>query len=147
MTKCSTKPWRISRSNYNGGTPAHSLIGANSLGAIATRLSTARCRVYNSSLNVCVDRASLYVYPDVTVVCGKFQYADDRKYTVANPNLIIEVLSPTTLDYNLGPKARMYWKIASLTDLLFIDQEKVRIEYWLVHVECGGSAVRSLSPA
>jgi|ERR1035441_1105071 Uma2 family endonuclease len=112
------------------GTPAHSLIGANTIVAIATRLSTDRCKVYSSSLRVCVDRKSLYVYPDVTVVCGKLEYTDERKDTITNPNIIVEVLSPTTLDYNLGPKARMYWKIASLTDLLFIDQQKVWIEYW-----------------
>jgi Uma2 family endonuclease len=112
------------------GTVAHSLIGANSLVAIANRLSTDSCRAYNPNLRVCVDRKSSYVYPDVTVVCGKLEYTDGRQDTVTNPKIIVEVLSPTTLNYDLGAKTRMYWKIASLTDLLFIDQEKVWIEYW-----------------
>ena len=113
-----------------GGTPSHSRILGNSILAIGNRLSTTGCAVYPSSLRVCVDRKSLYVYPDVTVVCGELEFTDDRKDTVTNPNIIVEVLSPTTVDHDLGPKARMYWKIASLTDLLFIDQRKVWIEYW-----------------
>ena len=66
----------------------------------------------------------------MTVVCGRLEYSDDKRDTVSNPNVIVEVLSRTTKDYDLGSKARMYWKIASLTDLLFIDQKKVWIEYW-----------------
>ena len=141
------------------GTAAHSRIAGNSMIAIGKRLSTAGCGAHDASLRVCVDRKSVYVYPDITVVCGKLEYAGGQKDTVTNPNMIVEVLSPTTLNYNLGAKARMYWKIASLTDLLFIDQQKVWIEYWfrspggkwdsrqfeslhdIVHIESTGSDI------
>jgi Uma2 family endonuclease len=113
------------------GTPAHSLIGANALVAIAKRLSTDNCRAYNPNLRVCHDPKFSYFYPDVTVVCGKLEFTDDKQDTVTNPKVIVEVLSPSTLNYDLGAKARLYWKIASLTDLLFIDQKRVWIEYWI----------------
>ena len=38
----------------------------------------------------------LYVYPDITVVCGERQFDDDEKDVLLNPTLIVEVLSPTT---------------------------------------------------
>src|ERR1039458_7715150 len=113
-----------------GGTPTHARITANTIAAFVYRLSTTGCAVYSSSLRVCVDSNSAYAYPDLSVVCGNLEYTDAREDTVTNPKLIVEVLSPSTEDYDLGKKARMYWKIASLTGLLFIDQKKVWIEYW-----------------
>jgi Uma2 family endonuclease len=113
-----------------GGTPAHATIAANSIFAIMKRLAPGGCRVMASSLRISVDRKSMYVYPDTSVICGKLDYTDDRKDTVTNPTMIIEVLSPSTVNYDLGLKTRMYWKIPSLTDLLFIDQGKVWLEYW-----------------
>ncbi len=71
-----------------------------------------------------------YAYPDVTVVCGQTQYLDSEKDTITNPKIAVEVLSPTTMNNDLGSKARMYWKVASLTDLIFIEQDRIGIEYW-----------------
>jgi Uma2 family endonuclease len=113
-----------------GGTPAHSLIAANTGFAVNTKLSGGRCRVYDSSLRVCVDRKSSYAYPDVTVVCGPLEYLDEKKDTVVNPKVVVEVLSPATRNYDLGDKARMYFRIASLSELLLIEQHEVRIEHW-----------------
>jgi len=110
-------------------TSGHGRIVANTTIAIGTRISAMDCAVYASSARVCAESKSLYVHPDLTVVCGKVEYAADED-TITNPKLIVEVLSPTTANYDLGPKARMYWKIATLTDLLFVDQKKVWIEYW-----------------
>jgi Uma2 family endonuclease len=112
------------------GKPTHGRITANTITAIASRLSTTNCAVYSSSLRVCVDGKSAYAHPDLSVVCGTLEYTDDTRDTVTNPKVIVEVLSPSTLNYDLGPKARLYWKIATLTDLLFVDQKKVWIEYW-----------------
>jgi Uma2 family endonuclease len=72
----------------------------------------------------------VWSYPDVTVVCGPLEYADQKHETVANPKLVIEVLSPSTRNYDLGDKARMYSRIPSLAELLLIEQDKVWIEHW-----------------
>jgi Uma2 family endonuclease len=112
------------------GTPAHARITANTTAAFVNRLSTTECAAYSSSLRVCVDTKTAYVYPDLSVVCGELKFSDARQDTITNPSLIVEILSPSTEDRDLGIKARLYWKIASLTDLLFIDQDKVWIEYW-----------------
>jgi len=77
-----------------------------------------------------VDQRSLYFYPDVTVVCGALEYVDEKRDTVTNPKVIVEVLSPTTRNYDLGDKARMYSRIPSLTVLLLIEQERISIEHW-----------------
>jgi Uma2 family endonuclease len=55
---------------------------------------------------------------------------------------VVEVLSPSTRNYDLGDKTRLYWQIPSLTDLLLIEQDKVWIEYWTREV--GGKWDRQL---
>jgi len=113
-----------------GATPWHSLIAANTGSVLRTLVSPLGCRVFESSLRVCVNRATTYAHPDVTLICGELTYMDSPKETVTNPCLVVEVLSPSTRDYDLGQKLRQYWSIASLTDILLIEQERVWIEYW-----------------
>ena len=113
-----------------GGTPWHSLIATNTIFLLNKTLFGGECRVFDSSLRVCLDRESLYSYPDVSVVCGPIEYTDERRDTVANPKLVVEVLSPSTRNYDLGDKSRMYARIPSLAELLLIEQSKCRIEHW-----------------
>jgi len=113
-----------------GGSPWHSLLTMNAGGALHRQLFGGKCRVFSSDLRVCLDRHSSYAYPDVTVVCGALEYLDEKKDTVTNPKVIVEVLSPTTRNYDLGDKARMYSRLPSLTDLLLIAQDRVSIEHW-----------------
>jgi Uma2 family endonuclease len=113
-----------------GGTPWHSLITMNTGATLHKKLFGGTCRVFDSSLRVCLDRETLYSYPDVTVVCGALEYTDDRRDTVLNPKLVIEVLSPSTRNYDLGDKARMYSRIPSLAELVLIEQSECRIEHW-----------------
>ena len=113
-----------------GGTPWHSLISGNAVYEFRNRFSAHGCRVFDSSLRVCLNRKTSYAYPDTTVVCGELEYSDEEEDTVSNPKIVVEVLSPTTKNYDLGPKLRLYWSIASLTDILLIEQKKVWIEYW-----------------
>jgi Uma2 family endonuclease len=112
------------------GKPWHGLIIANVIAVLKNGLSGGPCRVFSSSLRVSLDAKSSCVYPDITVVCGKLEYVDERQETVGNPKIAVEVLSPSTVNYDLGTKARWYWKVSSLTDLIFIEQDRIGIEHW-----------------
>jgi hypothetical protein len=50
----------------------------------------------------------MYTYPDVSVVCGRLQLADDQKDVLLNPIVIFEVLSPSTEQYDRGAKFQIY---------------------------------------
>ncbi|MGH9379950.1 MAG: Uma2 family endonuclease [Thermoanaerobaculia bacterium] len=56
----------------------------------------------------------LATYSDVTVVCGeqKADPDDPKGNTLINPSLIVEVLSPSTEDYDRGEKLAHYKKLA-----------------------------------
>src|SRR5215470_16405199 len=87
-----------------GASPTHSVIVNNLVAALLHQLWAKPCLVYSSDVRLRVSPSGLYTYPDVMVVCGEVQFADDQKDTVLNPNVIVEVLSDSTRDYDRGRK-------------------------------------------
>jgi Uma2 family endonuclease len=59
---------------------------------------------------------------------GKPQLNGDRKDEALNPLLIVEVLSPSTEEYDRTDKFRMYRSIPSFCEYLLIRQNKVFVE-------------------
>jgi Uma2 family endonuclease len=115
-----------------GGSPEHSLIVANTCIALGKRLFGGNCRIFDSSLRVCLDRETwFYVYPDLTVVEGAIEYLEERDETVTNPKIVVEVLAPVSRNVELGGRARMYSRVPSLTDLLLIEQDRIGVEHWV----------------
>lgn len=107
----------------SGGSAVHAAVSANVLVGLALRLRGRPCRAVGSDQRVHVPDLDGYLYPDVTVVCGKYRFAEDDSHTVTNPTVIVEVLSPSTRNYDLGAKQEHYLRITSLQHLLFIDPE------------------------
>ena len=98
------------------------------MGELGNHLSGGPCRVLSSNMRV--DTKSAHVYPDVTVVSGTPEFIDRRKDTLTNPKLVVEVLSPSTRNNDLGAKTRLYMKMPILSDVIFIGQDKIWIEQW-----------------
>jgi Uma2 family endonuclease len=65
----------------------------------------------------------------MTIVDG-LQMLDNRIDTVTNPNLIIEVLSDSTKDYDRGEKFRAYRSIPSFQEYLLVDQYSIHVEHF-----------------
>jgi Uma2 family endonuclease len=113
-----------------GGTPNHALIQGNVGGSLWNRLRGSSCRVYNSDLRVSVRWGVLFAYPDVTVVCGPLEFADDKKDTITNPTIVVEVLSPSTRNFDRSEKSRLYRMLPSLKEYLLIEQTPVDVEHY-----------------
>ena len=115
-----------------GGTPDHAAISVNVSTLLSTSLRGRPCRVYSSDLRVRVLATGLGTYPDVTVVCGRpeFDGEDRKQQTVTNPRLIVEVLSPSTANYDRGEKLSHYQQIASLDELLLVAHDEQRVDVW-----------------
>lgn len=112
-----------------GGTSRHSRIAVNLIRQLGNRLADGPRGVFNSDLRVCLNQKTTYVYPDVTVACEPLEYVDGRRDTITNPKLVVEVLSPGTVTED-RKKGLSYFKVPSLTDLIFIEQNHVWIEHW-----------------
>jgi Uma2 family endonuclease len=83
-----------------GAAPQHAAIVSNVVGTFWQQLRSKPCRVYTSGLMLRVTATGLYAYPDVAVLCGDPQFVEGQTDVVTNPALIVEVLSPSTQDYD-----------------------------------------------
>lgn len=110
-----------------GAREAHNLVVMNVLGELREQLRSRPCRPYPSDMRVRVN-ARLYTYPDVTVVCGDPQFLDERRDTLLNPGLIVEVLSPSTEAYDRGRKFEHYKSLPSFREYLLLASDRMHAD-------------------
>jgi Uma2 family endonuclease len=70
----------------------------------------------------------LYTYPDISVVCGERRFNNDKPKTLLNPMTVIEVLSPTTENYDRGDNFHHCASIPELRAYVLIDSQRQRME-------------------
>ena len=111
-----------------GGTQNHGRIASNIIFIVKSHLRGGGCQVGNSDCRVNILETKDYVYPDVSVTCDD----SDRTATQAiqYPCLIVEVLSPSTANYDRGDKFRLYRRNPSLQDYVLVDAEKIAIDLY-----------------
>jgi Uma2 family endonuclease len=114
----------------SGASRWHNLVAFNLAVVLGPQLKHRPCEAYSSDMRVKVTRAGLYIYPDVTVVCGKAEFEDRELDTLLNPTVIIEVLSPSTEAYDRGAKFEFYRSLESLSDYLLVSQTSPTIEHY-----------------
>jgi Uma2 family endonuclease len=111
-----------------GASARHVEIVGNIARELGNQLRQRPCRVYSTDLRLCVDADRRYTYPDIVVVCGQPRFLDDELDTLLNPDLIVEVLSESTRNYDRGDKFQQYRGIPSFREYLLVDQAKAHVE-------------------
>jgi Uma2 family endonuclease len=114
-----------------GGSERHNLIAANIIIALGVPLRDRPCRVYPSDLKVRVPNSKRFFYPDVSVICGETQFADEERDVILNPVLVVEVLSESTEAFDRGKKFSSYQQIVSLQEYLLVGQDEFVAEHYL----------------
>lgn len=114
-----------------GGSAMHSLIAANVIGELRSKLKGRPCKPFTSDLRIKVEATGLYTYPDVSVICGLLQFAGGSDDTVVNPTVLFEVLSDSTEAYDRGEKFRHYRQMPSLQEFVLVSQRLPRLEQFL----------------
>ncbi|KXK57226.1 MAG: hypothetical protein UZ07_CHB004000811 [Chlorobi bacterium OLB7] len=69
----------------------------------------------------------LYTYPDLSIVSGQPQFAEEQKDNLLNPVVIIEILSPSTEAYGRGKKFDLYQQLRSLKEYILVAQDRVSV--------------------
>jgi Uma2 family endonuclease len=108
-----------------GASAAHSAIKGNVFAELRAALRSGPCRVDVDDLKVVTGTAVMY--PDVLVICRPIAPDDDR---VADPTVVVEVLSPTTERHDRIAKWREYQTIASLQHFVLVEQKERRVEVY-----------------
>lgn len=111
-----------------GGSPLHAALSMAVGVALSACAKGGRCRVFPSDLRIRVLATGLATYPDVSVVCGPPIADPESADTVTNPTAVVEVLSDSTMDYDLGEKLDHYRQIPSLKAVAYLWQKERRIE-------------------
>lgn len=114
----------------SGASKNHNRIAMSTSSSLFTQLSNHPCDVFPSDMRVRVSSVQ-YAYPDISVVCGQPLFGDEKPDTLLNPTVLIEVLSPSTEDYDRGKKSEGYRTLASLQEYLLISQDKCHIEHYV----------------
>ncbi len=113
-----------------GAQPSHVLVTGNLIIALGMRFRGRECQVYFTDMRLSVRAGGLYTYPDVMALCGKPEF--DTSYqpvSLLNPQVIFEVLSPSTEAFDRGDKFARYRKLDSLTDYVLVSANRMRVEH------------------
>jgi Uma2 family endonuclease len=108
-------------------TLSHAFISAKVIRLIDGQLVKTACRVAVSPLRVRVS-PTRFVIPDLFVLCGKAELTDEHQDTITNPKVIVEILSPSTADYDYGGKFSLYRRLPSFDEYVLISQDQPRVE-------------------
>lgn len=111
-----------------GARRRHNLVNVNVSSALLQQLRGRPCEVYANDMRVSVGRD--FVYPDVIVVCGEPKFIDDQMDTLTNPAVLIEILSPSTAQYDRVTKRALYQRLESLRDYVLIDPDEYHVEHY-----------------
>ena len=112
----------------SGGTFAHAAAAGNVIRALGIAVEDRGCHVLTSDMRVKIAARNRYVYPDVSVVCERPVFEDDRLDTLLNPLVIVEVLSDSTEAYDRGDKFLQCRTLPSLREYVLLSQKEPQIE-------------------
>src|SRR6266581_2355645 len=105
-----------------GGSVTHAALCARLATLVNVALGDSPCMAYTSDARMKLAERQ-YLYPDVTISCG-----EEAGSMLANPTVIIEVLSPTTEKRDRGAKFKSYKALPSVQEYVLIGSENRAIE-------------------
>lgn len=107
-----------------GGTIGHNDVTDNIYAGLRRRLRGSACRARTVQTRVKGANGEV-VYPDVLVSCTPRR--SDELY-VDDPVLVVEVLSPSTAEYDQAEKRWVYQAIPSLRQLVLVSPSEAKVE-------------------
>ena len=136
-----------------GGTTNHNNLAGTFYAYLLFAMKGRGYNIYIGDVRLWIPRYRQYIYPDVMVVQGQPIYTGTNTKTITNPQIIVEVLSPSTQNYDQGDKFMYYRSIPEMQEYILIDQKKFHIvQYtktpegkWLLSESEGEDTVLKLS--
>ncbi len=113
-----------------GASWTHNKLSTRAAGAINRGLGDRDCEATVGDLRIRVVATAENFYPDVVVACDDAEFHETLPHTLLNPVVAIEVLSPSTQNYDLAEKLTAYQSIPSLQHYLIIWQDRVQVRHY-----------------
>ena len=112
-----------------GGSIAHNNISGNLYATLHSYLGGKGCKPYHSDQRIKIPAWPSYLYPDISIVCGKPTILD--KDNISNPTVIIEVLSESTEEFDRTIKFGQYRQIVSLKEYVLVSAKRKSVTKFL----------------
>lgn len=119
----------------SGASFKHNVIEDNLRVLIGTFLRGKKCRSFGSNLRIHIPKNTLYTYPDILIVCDKPVFVDNEFDTLLNPSVIIEILSPSTGNYDRGAKFDLYREIETLKEYILVDSTNTHCIHYVKNAD------------
>ncbi len=114
--------------SMSGASNQHDCIDTNIVMKLGEQLRAKGCRLFSGNFRIKVPSLPPYRYGDSSALCGKPTFEKIGGVdTLTNPQLIIEILSPSTQAYDLGTKFTNYKSIPSFCEYLVISQTRPHV--------------------
>ena len=110
-------------------TEVHEQITANIGAPLKLAMDPRGCRTYQGGIRVQRSddsRDTDKPRPDIVVRCG----AVGSKTYITDPLVVVEVLSPSTIDVDRGPKLDFYKSLPTIRHIAFVYQDQTRVEHY-----------------
>jgi Uma2 family endonuclease len=113
----------------SGGTENHNLITVRTTSLLDQQLGDGPCRAFSNDMRVYSEAEDVSAFPDIFVTCGPRRYYRNRRDTLTDAAVVIEVLSPSTKRYDMSEKFEYYRTLPSFREYLMLWQDRVRAEH------------------
>lgn len=113
-------------------TETHEQIAANIGAPLKLAMDRRGCRTYQGGMRVQLSDdfgAGNSYRPDVLVRCGQTGEQPGNKTYVTDPIVIVEVLSPSTIDLDRGRKLRFYKEMPTVRHIVLAYSDQMRVEH------------------
>ena len=111
-------------------TEIHEEIVGNIAAPLKAAMTERNCRTFIGGMRVQssekvggIDKTK----PDIVVRCGS---AATTRTFVSDPVVVVEVLSPSTIDVDRGPKLDFYKSLPSMAHIVLVYQDQMRVEHY-----------------
>lgn len=111
----------------------HEQITANIGAPLKLAMDKRGCRTYQGGMRVQISDNMQGVdktKPDVVVRCGPTDPVSETRNYITDPLVIVEVLSPSTMDYDRGDKLDFYKLIPTMRHIVIAYQDQMRVEHY-----------------
>jgi Uma2 family endonuclease len=111
----------------------HNIISVNMIVSLGNSLKGKSCQPYGSDMRIHIPENTLFTYPDISIICGDVVFSKEDEITSTNPAIIIEILSPSTRNYDRGVKFMLYRAIPTLKEYILVEAESIHVEQFAIN--------------
>ncbi len=119
----------------SGAGNRHNIISINIIVAVFNSLKGKSCQPFGSDMRIHIPQNTLFTYPDISIICGDITNPGEDENSATNPTVIIEILSPSTRNYDRGLKFMLYRAIPTLKEYILVEAESIHVEQFAINKE------------